>query len=1335
MVLGWGCCRALYFKGNDHDQQQQQQQPHSSSKPHRNTTLAPATRCPRGLECLGDLLYGLSAPRASHTLLLLLPQLHQQQLHQQQLLLEMLQQREAPSAAPLRQQAQQFLRPATATCACRDLGVVVRSGGPPGGPPSLQGGLHPWALPVPFQCPQRYTQQQRGALAGEACCCCSRPAAVPELTAAPCCCFSEAEVDCSVDCMQQQQQHTREMLLRYCCSDAAEPYASLPLHFLCSSSSRVAPYDSRFRAFSSAVRGSSQHSGFTGRAAAGGAAAAGTAAAALAAAAGVLAASACGKHEERGPLGPLLSLCGRLFRVGRSWGGRPLRSLDLPEALQHSHLQQPMDWGPFSRRFATALNSTVYTANTDDTCAPLWEPQALWPPVEDHHQQLQLQQQQQQHGFGAMRQTRAPSDSAQPHFLLAEGEEALQRSAAVGAPSVGGPPPLFGDSSQGGPQTLPGSRRVTCVQFAAADEALLALGFESGALEIWATQQTAEGGGGTPDEGPSPTAACRKATAAAAETPGSSPCGTQQRSTLLSALNALQQQLQQQQQQRCSKCCSKGPPFGGPEVTALAWHPRELLLAAAHGDGRVELWEVQRHRRGGHSRAGAAAARPATAAAEDEVVVRMQHVHSFVFGVPPSGPSVAIRAALGAPPTAEDFLPTAAAKPVMLQGVSSLAWGPYGDCLCAGGSEGGLLLFSLRALKEYQAAVGRLPGWAPLPAAPQQGEALTSEGPPSPSMRRLGAGLEVELEEGAPSTAKVGRLRGPPCLTSISSASTQPPSVSPPDTPLGRDAVLGAPIKQQPAAAAGETPCGAGLKAPLSANHLLEMEAFGRRFEEAPLGAPSRVFEGPSSTELRQLLLESYMPHFGGTQLTLHAGQGAPLGAPVVAGSWLLGVRSVLARAHGGVVRCLSFCMHDSRLLLSAGDTAAAAAGGPPAESLLCGSSRLKLWTTEEATLQPKTLLDIRLEGLVRPAVLSCLLSWSLLPVSLCVIAVTSMLWSRLTGELLLAHSWRRPPGGPLGAQKRGPRAHAACSRRGPGNNGLGGITVWRYLPDGGRSLLDMQQQQQEGLGAGLLLEDTSLLLQPLLVKVGGFGEPPVSREGGSSGSSNAGISTAPAAAATAAAGSAAAAAAAAEDLGDPLLLEAQTEVQQQRSRPNFFSLPAAAAVSSFCPWEAFGGPFGLLQFGGGPLTGRLRGGGLLSAGGAGGPLVWGGGGRAPVRSTRPRQAPPSGPLYLGTHSEETRATDSSSNSNSSSCCCCYAAADNASSLIQSGDGRVVAYWSLPSEVIAVWAVPPPLHLSPPWGSSVPFAGAAAASGAACGAASWEACWGSLDISMWMGGP
>lgn len=37
-----------------------------------------------------------------------------------------------------------------------------------------------------------------------------------------------------------------------------------------------------------------------------------------------------------------------------------------------------------------------------------------------------------------------------------------------------------------------------------------------------------------------------------------------------------------------------------------------------------------------------------------------------------------------------------------------------------------------------------------------------------------------------------------------------------------------------------------------------------------------------------------------------------------------------------------------------------------------------------------------------------------------------------------------------------------------------------------------------------------------------------------------------------------------------------------------------------------------------------------------------------------------------------------------------FSACDNATSLVQSGDGKVVAYWSLPAEVIVVWAFPPP---------------------------------------------
>ena len=280
------------------------------------------------------------------------------------------------------------------------------------------------------------------------------------------------------------------------------------------------------------------------------------------------------------------------------------------------------------------------------------------------------------------------------------------------------------------------------------------------------------------------------------------------------------------------------------------------------------------------------------------------------------------------------------------------------------------------------------------------------------------------------------------------------------------------------------------------------------------------------------------------------------------------------------------------------------------------------------------------------------------------------MLWSNLTGELLLAHSWRRPygAGGPRGAP-RGPSPPPRRGTRGPGNKGKGGITVWCYLGDGGRSLLQQQQQQQQQqqdledcMGRGAIPgapggswgptwgPPCPTILQPLLLKVGGFAERPLPRETGSSSSNSNSSGNPPTpSAADAAEGTLAATDGRGLHGGPSMSPSPYREIQRMRTSPYAVSSPDA-----YSPWgPPLGGPFG------GAFGSRL-------SGALGVPEGREGGG--------PQLFPDEAPHYEGRETARN---------------CCYEEKDNAVGLVQSSDGRVVAYWSLPAEIIAVWSIPP----------------------------------------------
>ncbi|OEH78811.1 hypothetical protein cyc_08978 [Cyclospora cayetanensis] len=810
----------------------------------------------------------------------------------------------------------------------------------------------------------------------------------------------------------------------------------------------------------------------------------------------------------------------------------------------------------------------------------------------------------------------------------------------------GAPPPSQATAS------TEGSRNVSCVQFATVNEAVLALGFESGALEFWLLplppgEGPPQEGEGAPQEGAC-TPACRCVADTSSEPPDGAALGSaeEDHSSLLKALHTLHEQKQHlQQQQSQQHLCStwEGALRGSPEVTALAWHPHELLLAAAYADGRIALWKLETQELSMNSPAS-----PTAGGDAGEACVTVHRMHTFLFACPVPEPSASVQEVLGAPWTDAEGPSPAAAADVLLHSPTSLVWGPEGECLVVGSREGALLLWSLGALRQYQRAAALLEagGGAPLRGPSGRRLMVPPSGNPAFLLKKDAFSSAEKVaalsSEGSLSLHdSVPRIRGGSSLKTLSNASTQPSSASPPDTP-----------EKIPSAVGEDPPPWGSPSATAPVPQICEpFEGTGSTQWLAP---PTEPDDSRCLRDAHSRLLQRFLPHFGGPRVQLHVPEETPscplrrrhpessaARGPSISGVWLLGISSVIREAHGGKVRCLSFCVHDSRVLLSAGDTAAGAAGsrGLLLPMPACGSSKLKLWFQDSEAIQPFPILEIFLEGLV-----------------------TSMLWSRLTGELLLAHSWRRPCGAsyapPVGALKNG---------KGPGNGGRGGVTVWCYLGDGGKSLLERQpreHQQLDGVGGkrreettrgppaswapsggSAVYGDCAALLQPLLLKIGGFGERPVMRESSNT-DSNTRTPTPDAAASTGASTSSG---------GPPGGASLSPPFYSGGPR----SRPGPHAVSSYptfnaSHWGAPGGGFLLPE----------------------------------VLTDSPRRSSWELPGSQTATPEDAAAAHQGG---------CYAKTDNASSLVQSADGRAVAYWSLPAETIAVWALSPPKGASR-WG-------------------------------------
>ncbi|XP_026190367.1 uncharacterized protein LOC34624527 [Cyclospora cayetanensis] len=725
------------------------------------------------------------------------------------------------------------------------------------------------------------------------------------------------------------------------------------------------------------------------------------------------------KPAPKAPLATLLSTVGALHSGNRGWGRGPLRSLDLPEALRHRHLSQPMHWGLHSHRFAAALLSTVYTANTDSTCAPICEPQALWPP--DEHA-MQPQPHLLQHMLVDRRDSRASDPASFARSLRvseAPSQEGGMAPVVPLSPRGGGgtrgalPPSRTGEVPGAPPPSqatasTEGSRNVSCVQFATVNEAVLALGFESGALEFWLLplppgEGPPQEGEGAPQEGAC-TPACRCVADTSSEPPDGAALGSaeEDHSSLLKALHTLHEQKQHlQQQQSQQHLCStwEGALRGSPEVTALAWHPHELLLAAAYADGRIALWKLETQELSMNSPAS-----PTAGGDAGEACVTVHRMHTFLFACPVPEPSASVQEVLGAPWTDAEGPSPAAAADVLLHSPTSLVWGPEGECLVVGSREGALLLWSLGALRQYQRAAALLEagGGAPLRGPSGRRLMVPPSGNPAFLLKKDAFSSAEKVaalsSEGSLSLHdSVPRIRGGSSLKTLSNASTQPSSASPPDTPVGRDAGLTTPgpQQQQPQQKQQQQQqCKTQEKIPSAVGE--DPPPWGSPSATAPVPQICEPFEGTGSTQwlapptepddsrcLRDAhsrLLQRFLPHFGGPRVQLHVPEETPscplrrrhpessaARGPSISGVWLLGISSVIREAHGGKVRCLSFCVHDSRVLLSAGDTAAGAAGsrGLLLPMPACGSSKLKLWFQDSEAIQPFPILEIFLEGLV----------------------------------------------------------------------------------------------------------------------------------------------------------------------------------------------------------------------------------------------------------------------------------------------------------------------------------------------------------------------------------
>ncbi|KEP61112.1 UNVERIFIED_CONTAM: hypothetical protein HHA_251450 [Hammondia hammondi] len=127
----------------------------------------------------------------------------------------------------------------------------------------------------------------------------------------------------------------------------------------------------------------------------------------------------------------------------------------------------------------------------------------------------------------------------------------------------------------------------------------------------------------------------------------------------------------------------------------------------------------------------------------------------------------------------------------------------------------------------------------------------------------------------------------------------------------------------------------------------------------------------------------------------------------------VLGIRNLLGRAHAGGVTALEWCVHDASVLVSAGEEFEEreterdkkVANDRDTERRLAGSS-VALWRIKEGRRYEADLLfAIRLEGLV-----------------------TSMLWSHLTGELLMSHASCARPWAPSLSSYSLPSPSATCS-------------------------------------------------------------------------------------------------------------------------------------------------------------------------------------------------------------------------------------------------------------------------------------------------------------------
>lgn len=542
--------------------------------------------------------------------------------------------------------------------------------------------------------------------------------------------------------------------------------------------------------------------------------------------------------------------------------------------------------------------------------------------------------------------------------------------------------------------SLCAGRRVTCLHYALVDEGLLALGFDGGAIEVWRVEATA-----APSrlhEGlcsrANPLRSRRLAVAERDASCSSCSCadmGLLQVQSLTQGLEALKRRR------------SGSGSSGGDCVSALAWHPRELLFAAAHSEGFVSLWRLH-----------------ASEASALDGEARLEREHCFLFAAP-----LQQQPALCTPAYNADELA------VQVESPASLAWNDQGSLLAVGSRDGGLALFSYSALLSFKAEAKRLqtappPEPQPPAASQQKGEERASwTSPPRPllfpasPLAFLGGAqpgkaaalaghslaakndsllAAAEGEDDAEALAQRAEGEGRRSrLATVSCASTQP-GASPPETPVG--AALSRDEGSLAGCEAATAPDGSSAAAPVPPSGGAQTELEQRRCTAAAEALEMHVeTQEAEASELQRLqerlefvqrqllalrvksrlqLLKAFLPFPAASWLLLSSAASTALSAvgneqPVrVSGAWLLGVQSVTRGCHGGPVWCESFCPPDARVLLSAGD-----------EQPLCGEScccsrgtggeagkcSVKAWlVVEGGGLSGAPLFQVDMEGSVR---------------------------------------------------------------------------------------------------------------------------------------------------------------------------------------------------------------------------------------------------------------------------------------------------------------------------------------------------------------------------------